>query len=688
MSERILEYLLGNALLAATLAVLLLAVSRRVRSPELRHGLWVLVLLQLIAPPVLRLPVLCLPGISSSDREPASMPGAAVASSAAVPGTLALDDEALERLRLEALAALDALGRGESFILEEAEAGGSSPESALLVPGVSSPGAARSGPLPAGSPASRPEEDKGPSARASGTQGQTVASTAAWFAGLYLAVSGLILLLLLMRVRRFQRELQGAEEAPRELRRRAQQIGRELGVRRLPRLQLLPGSLPPLLWSPLLGRSRILIPRALLERCSDAALDALLAHELAHFARGDQHVRRLEVIVQLLFWWFPLLPLVRRRLREAEELACDRRALSVLPVRRGYAQALVDVAAFVGREHDSILPLTSGAAPVHDLERRLRMIYQNENRRRPRAARLLLLSLGAISLPFAPGFAQERVHEVRVGSPFVAPPTVDVIQEGVEIVEGKPLPKLQERRREKELRVEKELREKRRALRSAAEQQLEHLSIQLEAMLKQRSALERDIRLIRELAEEKKQAFAKQLRLTNRRDALLEDQEAKQLEERLARLRVEFPQILTEESATFAATAKRLSQEAQRMAKAAKALEQKGQMSAAAALSKASKVLDEQAAALEKTQLFRFTTSLGRSKPVAIPTPPVLDKGAAPRAPKRPSARRSAGSEAPKSGSSKDQELKMLRQLLGDMARRLERLEKAQAAGAGSPSGR
>src|SRR5438067_10764340 len=52
---------LANAACAAGLALLVLAVGRVWRRPVLLHGLWLLVLLKLVTPPLLPLPVRVLP---------------------------------------------------------------------------------------------------------------------------------------------------------------------------------------------------------------------------------------------------------------------------------------------------------------------------------------------------------------------------------------------------------------------------------------------------------------------------------------------------------------------------------------------------------------------------------------------------------------------------------------------------
>jgi bla regulator protein blaR1 len=57
----VMHAMLGNAAVAAVLALLALAVGRACRSPDVRHILWVLVLLKLVTPPLFRVPLAVLP---------------------------------------------------------------------------------------------------------------------------------------------------------------------------------------------------------------------------------------------------------------------------------------------------------------------------------------------------------------------------------------------------------------------------------------------------------------------------------------------------------------------------------------------------------------------------------------------------------------------------------------------------
>ena len=56
MTELILEYALGNTLLATPLAVLAWTIGRWRRHPSLAHALWVLVMIRLVMPPIAAVP--------------------------------------------------------------------------------------------------------------------------------------------------------------------------------------------------------------------------------------------------------------------------------------------------------------------------------------------------------------------------------------------------------------------------------------------------------------------------------------------------------------------------------------------------------------------------------------------------------------------------------------------------------
>jgi len=88
----------------------------------------------------------------------------------------------------------------------------------------------------------------------------------------------------------------------------------------------------------------IVVPPALL--ADPQLLRAALLHELAHLRRRDAIGRALQIAGTAMFFWWPIVRLVGRRLDAAREAACDAWALEASEVSRpAYARLLVRMAA-------------------------------------------------------------------------------------------------------------------------------------------------------------------------------------------------------------------------------------------------------------------------------------------------------------------------------------------------------
>src|SRR5207247_2538843 len=72
------------------------------------------------------------------------------------------------------------------------------------------------------------------------------------------------------------------------------------------------------LWRPV-----ILIPQRLADKLSALQLRAVLLHELAHIKRGDVLVHYAQTLLQICYWWHPLLWLANARIRHVREQAVD-----------------------------------------------------------------------------------------------------------------------------------------------------------------------------------------------------------------------------------------------------------------------------------------------------------------------------------------------------------------------------
>lgn len=363
---------LSNAVVAVLLAVIAIVVGMICRRPALVHGLWLLVLLKLVTPPLVRVPI-------AWSGAPESVPAEAAAIDETSPA-LSPTPEEPARVFLLSVAAAD-------------EPTAPEPPTAAM---------------PA--PAAPPDTPLWPRV----LPALWLAGSLSWYA------------LALWRLRRFCRLLRFAQPAPAALQHRARRLSRRLGLSHCPHISLLPGRLAPMLWS-VGGPPRLLVPADLLDALDDEQLDTLLVHELAHLRRRDHWVRALEFVVLGLYWWHPAVWYARRELREAEEQCCDAWVVSTLPgTGRTYATALVDTLDFLSTASAAVPPLASGVGQVTDLKRRLTMIMRGTT---PRAlgwpGSLAIIGLGALLLP----------AWVQAQSPNPKPEPKDIIIERVIAVE-------------------------------------------------------------------------------------------------------------------------------------------------------------------------------------------------------------------------------------------------------------
>ena len=102
----------------------------------------------------------------------------------------------------------------------------------------------------------------------------------------------------------------------------------------------------PSIASPLvIGRHEICIPSAVFADLSQAELDTVFAHELAHVERADGLWFPIAGAVQSVLWLHPLNHLLAFYFRDSAELACDDRAVELTHDPLCLARALVQVAA-------------------------------------------------------------------------------------------------------------------------------------------------------------------------------------------------------------------------------------------------------------------------------------------------------------------------------------------------------
>jgi WD40 repeat protein/beta-lactamase regulating signal transducer with metallopeptidase domain len=368
MPAAIFEAVLGNLAVAAALAAVALAAGRWLNRPAVAHVLWLLVLVKLLTPPLVTIPVQCLPARTES----VAAPPTASPTLAVVPQPIVVvepDPPAAPALAPQAAVAL---------------------------------------PAPPPTPAPLPVAPAaGPSLR---LPSWDVTLLAVWAIGSVVAAG-----LALRRVRRFARLLNFASDPPAHLVADVAAVARRMGLRRPPRVRVVPGVVAPLVWA--VGRPTLYFPAGLLDRLTPEQRFALIAHELAHLRRWDHVVRVIEFAALAVYWWCPLAWLARREFRRLEEEACDAEVTAADPESGyAYASAILETIDFLA----GVAPapaFASGIGDVRSLRRRLMLIL--EGRRPPRTSarvRLVLLVVALVALTAGPKLTRLTAAVVEAAS--------------------------------------------------------------------------------------------------------------------------------------------------------------------------------------------------------------------------------------------------------------------------------
>ncbi len=186
------------------------------------------------------------------------------------------------------------------------------------------------------------------------------------------------------------------------------------------RLKLVEGNLSPAVCG--LFRPVILLPRLLVEQLSAEQLHAVLLHEVIHLRRKDIWVNCAQALLQIVYWWHPLVWVANARIRRVREEAVDDAVMLALAGdAETYAPTLLEVAKLALNR-----PLTSlgivGMIGIMESRSALRQrIERLVHFRAPRKAGLTLLSLcgifvfSAVAVPMGQGPARvENTHSASM----------------------------------------------------------------------------------------------------------------------------------------------------------------------------------------------------------------------------------------------------------------------------------
>jgi beta-lactamase regulating signal transducer with metallopeptidase domain len=157
-------------------------------------------------------------------------------------------------------------------------------------------------------------------------------------------------------------------------------------------------------------RPTILVPATLLEKLPADQLKTVLIHELAHVKRADLWLNCLQAVLQIVYFYHPLVWLANALTRRVREQAVDEMVLVALGAEaKSYSHTLIEIAEMAFLRAGAALGLVGVAESKKALEGRIRHMM---TRPVPVSARvgawglMTVLVSAAVLLPMAHGQAQ------------------------------------------------------------------------------------------------------------------------------------------------------------------------------------------------------------------------------------------------------------------------------------------
>ncbi len=147
-----------------------------------------------------------------------------------------------------------------------------------------------------------------------------------------------------------------------------------------------------------------MIPTGLDRDLAPAELESVILHELAHAKRWDNWTAAFAHAVSCIFWFYPLLWWIERRLRSERELACDEMVIRCGAAPEDYTAGILKVCRFHLGEDVAGISGVSGSNLKHRLEA---IMSVSSEGRFARAPKVLVggLITAIVGIPLVIGFA-------------------------------------------------------------------------------------------------------------------------------------------------------------------------------------------------------------------------------------------------------------------------------------------
>jgi bla regulator protein BlaR1 len=193
------------------------------------------------------------------------------------------------------------------------------------------------------------------------------------------------------------------------------------GIRKPIELLVSRASLEPGIFG--IARPTLIWPEGISKRLEDPHLEAVLAHEVWHVRRRDNLSAMLHMLVEAVFWFYPLVWWLGARLVEERERSCDEEVVALGSDRQIYAESILKVCEFC---LGSPLPCVAGVTGA-DLKKRMVHIMTDRISHKLDFARKALLAVAAalaIAIPVTfglfnatPSRAQSQSENASLAAP-------------------------------------------------------------------------------------------------------------------------------------------------------------------------------------------------------------------------------------------------------------------------------
>jgi bla regulator protein blaR1 len=155
----------------------------------------------------------------------------------------------------------------------------------------------------------------------------------------------------------------------------------------------------------------LLWPEGISARLSDEHTEAILAHELCHVRRRDNLFAMAQMVVETVFWFYPLVWWIGTRMMEERERACDEEVLGQGRSAEIYAESILKICEFC---LESPLVCVSGITGA-DLKRRIVQIMSRHfGRKLSLGKKVILATAGLMAIAGPIAFGVVRVIPMYV----------------------------------------------------------------------------------------------------------------------------------------------------------------------------------------------------------------------------------------------------------------------------------